>query len=292
MSEQAGSRPGVIDVTEESFERDVLERSVELPVVVDFWAPWCGPCRALGPVLEKLALGEFRGRLVVAKLNTDESPELSQTFGIRGIPAVKAFRNRRVTAEFVGALPEEQVREFFKGLEPSEADERFQEALAAESAGNAERGLALLREALAADPRHPGALLALGERLERAGEREAARDCYERIGATSEQAQEASRGLARLHLSSEAAACGEESRLRERSERDPGDLEARYGLALHSATRGATREALEMLLAIVAQDRRFRDDGARKAMLRIFEIVGVRSELADEYRARLARVLF
>ncbi|HKP88834.1 MAG TPA: thioredoxin domain-containing protein, partial [Thermoleophilaceae bacterium] len=161
----------VFDVTEAEFPQRVLERSREVPVVVDFWAEWCGPCRQLGPALERAATAR-EGRVDLAKLDVDKAPALSQTFRIQGIPAVKAFRDGRVAAEFTGAIPPPEVERFFDGLVPSEDELRADAAI---EAGDE----TALREALAANPRDPRVAAALGRLLLARGDAEDALELLE-----------------------------------------------------------------------------------------------------------------
>src|SRR5881397_2645041 len=152
--------PLVLDVGDHDFEREVLERSKSVPVVVDFWAPWCAPCRALGPVLERLA-HDHAGAFVLARVNVDEAPAVSQAFGIQSIPAVKGFRDGALVAEFVGAQPESAVRQFLAAVLPSEADRLAGEGEARAAAGDLAAAEAAFQDALARDGRQPRALLGL-----------------------------------------------------------------------------------------------------------------------------------
>src|SRR5436309_4962667 len=152
--------PLVLDVGDHDFEREVLERSKSVPVVVDFWAPWCAPCRALGPVLERLAR-EYAGAFVLARVNVDEAPAVSQAFGIQSIPAVKAFRDGALVAEFVGAQPEAAVRQFLASVLPSEADHLAREGESRAAKSDLDGAGAAFGEALAREPRHARALLGL-----------------------------------------------------------------------------------------------------------------------------------
>lgn len=281
----------VIEVSERTFQTDVIERSQEVPVVVDFWAAWCGPCRMLGPILERLA-GEANGDWTLAKLDVDQNPQLAARYGVQGIPAVRAFVDGRVADEFVGAQPESMVRRFLQGLAPSRSDKRVKDAEAAEKAGGLERAESIYRQVLADEPRHTRALVGLGRVLFGQSRLDEAAETLDRVPRHEPAREEAEKLLAQIDFQREAEACGGLTACREKLTADPENLAARYGLAMALAAEGHYDDALRHLLAIVKQDRTFRDDTARKAMVSIFNILGEDSRLAREYRQKLAMAIF
>ena len=245
----------VIDVTEQDFEREVLDRSREVPVVVDFWAEWCAPCRMLGPALEKAANAR-EGQVVLAKLDTDANPGISQAFQIQGIPAVKAFRDRRVVDEFVGAIPPAQVERFFDSLVPSEAD-----ALVA--AGDE----ASLRRALEIEPNNTEAKVRLAELLHRRGERDEARRLVQDVAGNFR-----AEGLAsRIRLEDQAAV----------------DLSEAFA-ALDAGDR---ERAIELLIDAIPSANGHKDD-VRRVVVSILDELGVEHPLARDARRRLAAALY
>jgi putative thioredoxin len=279
-----------IDVNEENFESAVLDQSRQVPVLVDFWAEWCGPCKVLGPVLERLA-EEYAGGFIVAKVNVDENPSLAAAFRIQGIPAVKLFKYGDLESEFTGALPEPMIREFLSKFLPTAADKQAQEAAALEEEGKTAEAKAVYQAILESDPNHAKSLLGLGRLAMNAGDNDAALDFLDKIPVVADERKEAERLLARLKLQGGAAARDLEA-LRSKVEAEPQNLEARLALAQALAAMENYKEALAEFLNIVKTDRTFQDDAARKGMVQIFEVLGSGDPLTDQYRTELAKVLF
>lgn len=245
----------IFDVTERDFEAQVIERSRTLPVVVDFWAEWCGPCRQLGPVLEQ-AVSARRGKVALAKLDTDRSPTISRAFGIQGIPAVKAFRDGRVVAEFVGAQPRANVERFLDALLPSEAD-----ALVA--AGDESS----LRTALAAEPNRLDALVPLARLLHARGEDDEALELLDRAPG-------------------DFGAAGLAARIRLQRAGTP-DL----GDAFAALDAGEHERALDLLIAALPSTDGAKDE-IRKVVVGVLDELGVEHPLARDARRRLAAALY
>ena len=277
-------------VTEADFNEKVVAASEQAPVLVDFWAAWCGPCLALTPVLERV-VESYQGQVRLAKVNTDENPNLSYRYFIQSIPAVKAFIGGEVVNEFVGALPERAIRDFIDGLVPSEA-ERLTVAARALEPQDPAGALRGYDQALAHDGRHPAALIGRVRMLAALDRIEDARARLAELPPAAQLEPDFPRLQAQLELAAARASGPATAELRARAAAVPDDLEAQWALAQRLAAEGGYAEALALFLAIVRRDRRFRDDGARKAMLQIFEVIGARAPLAEQFRAQLAEVLF
>jgi putative thioredoxin len=284
--------PFSIAVNGAEFEEAVISASRKLPVLVDFWAPWCAPCRTLKPVLEKLA-AEYGGRFLLAKIDSDRNQELAARYHVRGIPNVKAFVDGVVVDEFSGALAETQVRAFIDRLLPSPAEPLRIAAREARAAGDLALAHSLLIDARELDPADEAVLLDLAEyTLDLQQPAEAAK-ILDPLEHTARDAARCAALRARLKLV--AAGTGiDPAEFQARIAVDPDDLEARLQLATSLALSHDYRPALEQLLDIVCRDRNWQDHAARKAMLDLFVLLGDDSQFDDlvrEFRVRLARTL-
>ena len=278
----------VIETGDRDFETAVIERSKRTPVVVDFWASWCAPCRTLGPILERLA-DEQRGAFVLAKVNVDQNPGLSRALNVQSIPMVLGFRDGQVVAEFVGALPEAAVREFLAKILPGEADHLATAARQQLAEGETGRAEGTFRQALDLDARCGPALLGLAGILADRREYVEALQLLDRVGPGPAR-PDADRLAAEIRI--RQAGGGDEHALRAKLAADPADLATRLVLGQVLGAAARYPEALEEYLEIVRRDRAFRDGAARKAMLDIFDLLGAGNEIVDRYRSELAKVLF
>jgi putative thioredoxin len=280
-----------VNVDKNSFDTIVIEGSKQAPVVVDFWAPWCAPCRALGPVLEKVA-DEYDGRFTLAKVNSDDNQEIAARYGVRGIPSVKAFIGGEVVDEFTGALPESGVRAFIERVVPSPAEElRDSAARVYAQTRDVEQALDLLSQAEKLDPKNEDARIDRAAILMDAGRHDEARKLIESLSPLARMDERVNALQARLDLAQGAAEAPSEAVLKEKIARDENDLEARLQLAHQYVARQDYRSALDQLLEVVRRDRTYGNDVARKTMLKVFELLGNQGELVSEFRKKLASVM-
>ncbi len=282
-----------MDTTLATFERDVITASTLAPVLVDFWAPWCGPCKTLGPMLEKLE-AEAAGKWKLVKVNVDENQELAAHFHVRSIPHVMAFADGQPVDQFVGVLPESQLREFIERLVPQGAEAARLEAQAALAEGRREDAYNALQAALAYDPGFDEARMDRIEMLLEDQRIDEARNEVDLLSPKTTQGIDARFNAIKTRLDAVDAAADlpPTDALEAKVAAHPDDLEARFDLASALIARRKYEGALEQLLAIVQRDRTFREDIGRKTMLSVFDLAAHQPELVSQWRRKLSALLF
>jgi putative thioredoxin len=285
----------VKDTTTQAFVTDVIEESKRQPVLVDFWAPWCGPCKQLTPILEKV-VRSAKGKVKLVKMNIDEHPAIPGQMGIQSIPAVIAFVNGQPADGFMGALPESQVMAFLerltKGSIGGEAKDLLKAADAALAEGDAANAATLYAELLAEDNTNIQALAGLARCYVETGAIEQAKQTLAMVPEAKRNDTAVAAARAALELAEQAKTLGPVAELEQKVAANPLDHQARFDLALALNGKGKRLEALEHLISIVKRDRKWNDDGARKQLVQFFDAWGPTDEATIEGRKRLSSILF
>jgi putative thioredoxin len=276
--------PNVIDVNETTFEKDVIQKSHDKTVVVDFWAAWCGPCRMLGPILEKLA-AEPDSNFTLAKVDVDANPGLAMRYGVHGIPAVKAFRDGKIAADFVGAQPEPTVRQFIRSVAPSKADNGRKEAERLIAERKWAKAVSTFNKLLVDDPGNPELKLGLSRALIANGSGCEARNLLQELLEIPETHASAERLLPTAGFVcdfSENGIDGVELTV----------VEAQYRRAANLLGSGSIAPAMDGLLDVLRYNKNYRDGSAKQVLLGIFELLGDGDPSTNAYRRELASILF
>lgn len=283
------------DTTTAGFSNDVVQESRNQPVLVDFWAPWCGPCKQLTPLLED-AVKAAKGAVKLVKMNIDEHPSIAGQLGIQSIPAVIAFKNGQPVDGFMGTVPQSQITAFIKKLGGDDAKEAIAEALLAakeaRSAGDADGAAQIYAAILDQAPETIEAIAGAAELEFEAGNVEAAEQLLATVPEKNADAPEIAAVRARIALDAEAKSLGDSGDLLRRIEANPKDHQARFDLAMVDNARGDRAAAADNLLAIVKADRTWNDDGARAQLLKLFEAWGPMDEATLAARRKLSSLLF
>jgi putative thioredoxin len=282
--------PRATQTSHATFQQDVIERSREVPVVLDFWSERCQPCRLLGPLLEKLA-EEFAGKFALVKANTDQMPDLAASFGVSAIPAVFAIRDARVVDQFLGLMPESQIRAWLEGILPSEAEDLTAEAQSLETT-DPQTAEARYREAVELSPNDTSARAGLARLLLAQDRLEEASQTIEELATAGALDANGQKVQAELVVALEGKQAGSVDQCRAAAEASPDDPDTQLSLAKSLAAAGEHQEAMEVCLRLLSKNRHGIGEQARQLMVHVFHVLGPESQLAADYRRKLTMVLY
>ncbi|MGH1357368.1 MAG: thioredoxin [Burkholderiaceae bacterium] len=278
------------DTTIQSFQADVIDASAETPVLVDFWADWCGPCKSLGPILDRLEQ-EYAGRFKLVKVDTEQEQQIAQHFQIKSLPTVFAFVNGQPVDQFQGAMPEGQIREFIDRLLPNPAEAEFEMAAKALNEGDQAAALEHAKRTVSIDPAHDTARLLIAQLMMAAGDPRAAQGQIDALSAKSLSNPQVTELAEQIKQAVDDAQVPAPTELIEKVAADPADMAARKTLAEHYIEHSMWEEALEQLLQIVSTDREFEEDFGRRRMIEVFKLASELPTVVSAWRRKLGATL-
>lgn len=278
--------PYIIDVTEENFEAVVIEGSKKLPILVDFWAPWCNPCQMLIPVVSKLA-EEFNGHFILAKINTDEQQQLAQRNGVKSLPTVKMFKDGVAIDEFMGALPEGEVKAFIEKHIEAKPNPIYEQAMQAYTAGDTETALGLLNQSLAEDPNNGSLKMDIANVLMHQDDLEGSLEVINSMPDEQKKEFKANELIAQINIKQRLADAPSTNELEQQIKDNDNNLAAYLQLSDVYAAANNFESALELLFTVMKKDRTFNDDAGRKGLINIFDLLGAENPLVKQYRRKM-----
>ena len=291
MGAERATLIAIFDTTTAGFVGDVLERSKSATVAVDFWAPWCAPCRTLSPILEEL-VRQYAGRLLLARVNTDEEPALAAQFAIRSIPDVRIFRDGRMVDGFVGVQPIARLKPLFDKHVARVSEGGREQARALLLNGDLPGAIAMLRKLIEADPENHAARIDLADALTRTGAMDEAQALLDALPPNVASGKEADAVRARIHFMRHAAKAEEVPALQHKVTAGTADLQDLHRLAAFEILFGNPSPALELLLTMMRRDRKFNDDLGRRSLVQAFQLLGDTDERVAQYRKRMTALLY
>ncbi len=282
--------PYIHNVSAQEFQALVIENSLKQPVLVDFWADWCEPCKVIMPVLAKLA-EEYAGKFILAKVDTEQEKELAAHFGIKSLPTMKLFVNGQIADERMGVIPESEVRAFIDAFIASESDKIMSMAMQALGEGRAEEALALMNQALTKDPENADLKISIAKIVAAQGDRESALALIDSLSDEDNKKDEAVKLRAEIDIARQLENTPPLQEIDQRLSDDPNDLEALWQKSLHLSATANYDEAMDCLLKIMIIDRQFKNDLGRTSLISLFDLLGGEHLSVQKYRRKMFTLL-